>query len=106
MLQAAAYYLAVAPEEIALTGSTTMGLGLLYATSRSTRARSSPPSMTSSTHDALRLRAQQTGATVRKVRLYDEPAVASEDEIVANLRDAVTPRTRAVARRGCTRAPA
>ena len=99
VLQAAAAYLAVAPEEIALTGSTTMGLGLLYATLALDPGEEILTTEHDffSTHDALRLRAQETGATVRKVRLYDEPPTASEDEIVANLRDAVTPRTRAVA---------
>jgi selenocysteine lyase/cysteine desulfurase len=99
VLQAAAGYLAVAPEEIALTGSTTMGLGLLYATLALDPGEEILTTEHDffSTHDALRLRAQETGATVRKVRLYDDPAAASEDGIVANLSDAVTPGTRAVA---------
>jgi selenocysteine lyase/cysteine desulfurase len=99
ILQAAAAYLAVAPEEIALTGSTTMGLGLLYAT---LALGPGEEILTTehdffSTHEALRLRAQATGATVRRVRLYDEPSTASEDAIVEALQEALTPRTRAVA---------
>jgi selenocysteine lyase/cysteine desulfurase len=99
VLQAAAGYLGVAPEEIALTGSTTMGLALLYAT---LRLRPGEEILTTehdfySTHEALRLRAEATGATVRRVRLYDEPSSASVDGIVAAVRDGVTPSTRAVA---------
>jgi selenocysteine lyase/cysteine desulfurase len=98
-LQAAADYLGVAPEEIAFTGSTTMGLGLLYAT---LRLGPREEILTTehdfySTHEALRLRGEATGASVRRVRLYDAPEGASEDEIVQRLRDAVRPATRAVA---------
>jgi selenocysteine lyase/cysteine desulfurase len=99
VLQAAAGYLGVAPEEIALTGSTTMGLALLYAT---LRLGPGEEILTTehdfySTHEALRLRAEATGATVRRVRLYDEPSAASVDGIVAAVREGVRPRTRAVA---------
>ena len=99
LLQAAAAYLAVAPEEIALTGSTTMGLGLLYATLALGRGEEILTTEHDffSTHDALRLRAQAAGVTVRRVRLYDEPSTASEDAIVEALPGALTPRTRAVA---------
>jgi selenocysteine lyase/cysteine desulfurase len=99
VLQAAAGYLGVAPEEIALTGSTTMGLALLYAT---LRLGPGEEILTTehdfySTHEALRLRAEATGATVRRVRLYDEPSTASVDAVVAAVRDGVRPGTRAVA---------
>src|SRR5262249_4740465 len=45
------------------------------------------------THESLRL----TGATVRKVRLYDDPAKASADTMVRAIKDAVTPSTKAIA---------
>ena len=98
-LQAAAGYLAVAPEEIAVTGSTTMGLGLLYATLALAEGEEVLTTEHDfySTHEALRLRAEATGASVRRVRLYEEPASASEDAVVQTIRDALTPRTRAVA---------
>jgi selenocysteine lyase/cysteine desulfurase len=72
-----------------------MGLGLLYGGLRL------PPGeevLTSehdfyATHEALRLR----GVPVRRVRLYDDPARATVDEIVERLRRAVRPRTRVVA---------
>jgi selenocysteine lyase/cysteine desulfurase len=99
VLQAAAGYLAVAPEEIAVTGSTTMGLGLLYATLALAEGEEVLTTEHDfySTHEALRLRAEATGAAIRTIRLYDEPATASEDAVVETIRDAVTPRTRAVA---------
>jgi selenocysteine lyase/cysteine desulfurase len=99
VLQAASAYLEVSPEEIALTDSTTMGLGLLYAT---LAVAPSEEIVTTehdffSTHEALRLRAEATGASIRRVRLYDEPSLVSEDAVLEAIRGAVTPRTRAVA---------
>ncbi|MGH3715733.1 MAG: aminotransferase class V-fold PLP-dependent enzyme [Micromonosporaceae bacterium] len=96
---AVAGQLGVAPAEVALTNSTTHGLGLLY-----TGLRLDPGDeiLTTehdfyATHESLRLRAERTGAVVRRVALYDDPARASTDRIVAALRDAVGPRTRVVA---------
>ncbi len=81
--------------EVALTDSTTMGLGLLY-----TRLALRPEDevLTTehdfyATHEALRL----SRARVRRVRLYDDSRLASVDEIVTRLRRAVTPKTRVVA---------
>jgi selenocysteine lyase/cysteine desulfurase len=72
---AAARYLDSKPEQVALTDSTTMGLGLVYA-----RLKLEPGDevLTTahdfySTHEALRLRAQLDGVKVRRIRLYDEP---------------------------------
>ena len=99
VLQAAAGYLAAAPEELAITGSTTMGLGLLYATLALGAGEEIVTTEHDffSTHEALRLRAAATGAVVRRIRLYDEPATASEDAVVEAIRAAVMPRTRAIA---------
>jgi selenocysteine lyase/cysteine desulfurase len=92
---AAGRFLGVPPSEVALTDSTTMGLGLLY-----TRLGLRPQDevLTSehdfyATHEALRL----SGARVRRVRLYDDSRRASVDEIVSRLRRAMTARTRVVA---------
>jgi selenocysteine lyase/cysteine desulfurase len=91
----AAAYLGARPGEIALTDSTTMGLGLLYG---GFPLRAGDEVLTTehdffATYEALRL----SGATVRRARLYDRPARASVDEIVSSLRRAVGPRTRLVA---------
>ena len=92
---AAARYLGAPASEVALTDSTTMGLGLLY-----TRLALRPQDevLTTehdfyATHEALRL----SGARVRRVRLYDDSRKATVDEIVTRLRAAVTTRTRVVA---------
>jgi selenocysteine lyase/cysteine desulfurase len=96
---AAARYLGVAADEIALTDSTTMGLGLTY---NGLRLRPGDHVLTSthdflSTHEALRLAAARTGAEVERVPLYDDPATASADEIVSRVRAAVRPATRVAA---------
>jgi isopenicillin-N epimerase len=98
--QAAARYMGGAPEDIALTDSTTMGLALLYG---GLPLRPGDEVVTSThdhyaTHENLRLSAIRTGGgvKVRKVALYDEPANASEEEIARRLAAAVGPRTRIV----------
>jgi selenocysteine lyase/cysteine desulfurase len=99
VLGAAAAYLGAAPEEVGLTDSTTMGLGLLYG------GLALDPGHTVlttehdfySTHESLRLRAERTGASVERVRLYDDPASATVDEIVGRLAGGVSGSTRAVA---------
>ncbi|MGH3758808.1 aminotransferase class V-fold PLP-dependent enzyme [Actinophytocola sp.] len=97
--RAAAGYLNTEPANIALTDSTTMGLGLLYS---GLKLRPGQEILTTehdfyATTEALRLTSERTGATVRRIRLYDEPSAASEAEIVARLRAAIGPRTRVVA---------
>jgi selenocysteine lyase/cysteine desulfurase len=95
----AAGYLGGAPGEIALTDSTTMGLGLVYGGVRL------PPGsevLTSvhdfyATHEALRLRAARGGVRVRRIRLYSRPERASVDAIVSAVTRALTKRTRLVA---------
>jgi selenocysteine lyase/cysteine desulfurase len=96
---AAATYLGAEPEQVALTDSTTMGLGLVYA-----RLRLEPGDEVVTTehefyatHEALRLRQALDGVTVRRIRLYDEPESASRDAIVAAVAEALGPRTRCLA---------
>jgi selenocysteine lyase/cysteine desulfurase len=96
---AAAAFLGVRPDELALTDSTTMGLGLVYG---GLRLRAGQEVLTTthdfySTHESLRLRAVRTGAHVRRVRLYRDARIVSVDEIVSAVRRAVTRRTRALA---------
>jgi selenocysteine lyase/cysteine desulfurase len=96
---AAARYLEARPDEIALTDSTTMGLGLLYG---GLRLEEDDEVLTTthdfySTHESLRLRALRTGAHVRRIRLYQNARTASVDEIVSSVRRAVTPKTRVLA---------
>jgi selenocysteine lyase/cysteine desulfurase len=93
--EAAGRFLGAPASEVALTDSTTMGLGLLY-----TRLALGPEDevLTTehdfyATHEALRL----SGVRVRRIALYSDSRQASEDEIVTRIRRAVTGRTRVVA---------
>jgi selenocysteine lyase/cysteine desulfurase len=95
----AARHMGGAADEIALTDSTTMGLGLLYG---GLRLSAGDEILTTqhdfyATHEALRLTAERTGAAVRKIRLYRQLATVSEDEIVSAVAAALSPRTRVVA---------
>lgn len=95
---AAADYLGGTPDQVALTDSTTMGLGLLYS---GLRLRPDQDVVTS-THDfvahhrALEQMSLRTGAPLRRVALYDDPRTATETDIVARLRAAIAPNTRVV----------
>lgn len=96
---AAAAYLGGRFDDIALTDSTTMGLGVVYG---GLRLRDGDEVITTShdfysTHESLRRRAAQTGAQIVTVTLYEDPASASSARIVETLIDAITPRTRAMA---------
>jgi selenocysteine lyase/cysteine desulfurase len=96
---AAARYLDVDADELALTGSTTMGLALLYGgliLGQDDEVVTTTHDFFS-THESLRLRALRTGARVRKIRLYQNARTASVDEIVSKAHDAITPSTRALA---------
>ncbi len=98
VLAAAAEYLETDPELIALTDSTSMGLGLIYG-----GALLAPGDelLTTAhdfyaTHEAMRFAALRTGATVRKVQLYGDSALASADEMVERLVGSVSDATRMI----------
>lgn len=96
---AAAEYMGGDSAHIALTDSTTMGLGLIYG------AMHLEPGdeIVTTTHDhyathmSLTHRADRTGAAVRYVSLYETPATVSVDEIVSRMRAAISDRTRVLA---------
>lgn len=96
---AAAEYLETDPALIGLTDSTTMGLGLVYGGLRLGKGDEilTTPHDHYSTIESLRLRAERTGATVRRVALYDDPALTSVDEVVSRMRKAISDRTRVLA---------
>lgn len=99
VLERAAGYLGAQPGDIALTDSTTMGLGLVY----SSIALAPGDEVLSTEHDhystnrSLELRAQRTGATVRRVRLYEPGGGANVDQIVGAIQKGVKPQTRVLA---------
>lgn len=99
VLQAAADYLGAQPTDIALTDSTTMGLGLLYG---GLRLQAGQEILTTihdhySTETSLRLRAERTGAKVRQIPLYRALKTVSCDELIDSLRKGILPTTRIVA---------
>jgi selenocysteine lyase/cysteine desulfurase len=85
--------------QVAFTRSTTEGLGLLYG---GLRLRPGQEVLTTAhdfyaTHEALRLRAERTGASVRRISLYDDPATVSGDGMVDAVRRGIGRRTRVLA---------
>lgn len=97
--QAAADYLGMSPAHVALTDSTTIGIGLIYT---GLKLRAGQELLTTDedyyvTHVALRHAAERSGATVRRIALHDGAAGASAEGMVARLRDAIRPETRLLA---------
>ncbi len=87
------------PDQVAFTDSTTMGIATMYG---GLDLRPGDEVLTTThdffaTEDALRLLTRRTGAQVRRVTLYDDPAEARVDTLVERLLVGVTPRTRVVA---------
>lgn len=99
VLNSAAAYLETKPSEIALTDSTTQGLGILYTGFK----LSEEDEILTTTHDhystdkALEFAAQKNGASINRISLYDKAADASVDEIVNRMTDAITPATKLIA---------
>jgi len=99
VLRAAADYLAVDPTEIALTDSTTMGLGLLYGGMSLAEGQE----ILTTIHDhyatdvSLKLRAHRTGAVVRHIALYRDLHSVTRDEVVDTIVSHVTAHTRVLA---------
>ncbi|GAB57650.1 aminotransferase class V-fold PLP-dependent enzyme [Rheinheimera nanhaiensis] len=96
---AAADYMGGEAWQIALTDSTTMGLALVYS---GLKLRPGDEILQTvydhySTDLSLQLRADRTGAKVRQVALYDEPALVSVDEVLGKLKAAIKPATKVVA---------
>jgi selenocysteine lyase/cysteine desulfurase len=97
--EAAGQHLGVNLSHIALTDSTTMGVGLIYG---GLRLRVGDDILTTTedyfvTHESLRLAAARSGAKLRKIALFDSAAEASADETVNRIRAGIRPETRLVA---------
>src|ERR687897_1030458 len=96
---AAAEYLGGDRGQVVFTRSTTDGLGLLYG---GLRLREGQEVVTTthdfySTHEALRLRAERTGAKVRRITLYEDPAAVTSARLIESVRRGLGPRTRVLA---------
>lgn len=97
--QAVARYTGGHPDHIALTDSTTMGLGLVY---NSVRLDPRDEIIVGahghySTLVACAYRQQRDGVRVREVRLYESAASATIDEIVSKILAEITRQTRVLA---------
>ncbi len=98
-LAAAAHYMGVSPQDIALTDSTTMSVALVY---NGLMLHPGEEVLTSEqdyyvTHEALRLAAARTGARVRRITLYDDIRQVSPEALAARVLQEVRPETRLVA---------
>jgi selenocysteine lyase/cysteine desulfurase len=95
----AARYLDTNPDWIALTDSTSMGLGLSYCGLQ----LSASDDVLTTTHDhyasqeSLRYATERAGASLRKVALYENSHEATAAGMVAALTGAIRPETRVVA---------
>jgi isopenicillin-N epimerase len=97
--EAAARYLETDVGEIALTDSTTMGLGLLYGGMRIRKDQEILSTLHdhSSTNTALDYKAAVCGCSVKRIALFEISAEPDREEIVKRLHDAITEKTRVVA---------
>lgn len=94
----ASEYIGGHPEEVAITDSTTQGLALIY----NGLSLQAGDEILTSTHDhyvhheSIRLVAERSGATWRRIPLYDAPADASAGQMVERMQRAIVPRTRVI----------
>ncbi|WP_296264113.1 aminotransferase class V-fold PLP-dependent enzyme [Pseudomonas sp. UBA6562] len=89
-------YLGAKPGQIALTGSTTEGLAMVYG---GIHVRPDQEILTTahehySTYYSLAFRSEREGTQVRKIRLFEDPAQVTQEEILANIDRAIRPNTR------------
>lgn len=99
VIAAAAEYLNAEASEIALTDSTTQGLGILYS---GMKLKEGDEILTTihdhySTEKALEFAALRSGAKINRIALYEQASQISEDEVLDGIKKAITPRTRLLA---------
>ncbi|MBX8467861.1 aminotransferase class V-fold PLP-dependent enzyme [Pseudomonas sp. RIT778] len=92
----AGQYVQADARQIALTGSTTEGLAMIYG---GVQVRADQEILTTAhehyaTHTILELRTQRDGTKVRKIRLFKDPYRISKDELLANIDRSIRPETR------------
>lgn len=89
-------YLQLNPAQIALTGSTTQGLALIYG---GVHVRPDQEILTTehehySTQSILQFRTRRQGTQVRQIRLFQAPQQVSVDEVIGNIARNIRPNTR------------
>jgi selenocysteine lyase/cysteine desulfurase len=93
---AAAQYMGGQAENIALTDSTTMGLGMVYSGLKLQPG----DEVLQTVHDhystdmSLAHRANRTGAKVNRISLYDNPSQVSVADVIKRMKDGITSNTR------------
>ncbi len=97
--EAAAEYMDVKWDDIGLTDSTTMGLGLIYngVKIRPDQELLSTVHSYYSTMESLRYKSAQSGAPLRLIKLFDDVSKVSEDELVEKVIKQVKSSTRVLA---------
>ncbi|MDH4057192.1 MAG: aminotransferase class V-fold PLP-dependent enzyme [Cyclobacteriaceae bacterium] len=97
--EAAARYINAGAEEVALTDSTSMGLGILYT---GFKLKSGDEILTT-THDhyatekSLEFAASRNGATINRISLYTDAATVTVDQVADTLKKSITDKTKIVA---------
>jgi selenocysteine lyase/cysteine desulfurase len=94
--RALADYLGGSPDELAFTSNTTSSIAVFY---HGLRIRPDQEILTTEHdhfvhHEAIDYSVARSGASVRKVRLFEKAALANGDEIVARIEKAIAPKTR------------
>ncbi|QXH44128.1 aminotransferase class V-fold PLP-dependent enzyme [Pseudomonas xanthosomatis] len=89
-------YLEVGPRQIALTGSTTEGLAMIFGGLKVGPGQEILVTEHEhySTHKALAFRTARQGTAVRKIRLFDNPWTVSTDQVLSTIDKAIQPHTR------------
>ncbi len=98
-MAAAAKYLGIEPKQVALTESTTMGLGLVY---HGLQLKPGQEILTTEqdyyvTYEATRLAARRSGASVRRIPLFEDIDEVAEPALVERVVSAIRPETRVLA---------
>lgn len=93
-----AEYLGGRKEDVCLTSNTTTGLALVY---QGLLLKAGDEVLTTahdhySHHESIRLATDRAGASMRKVKLFDQASTATTDSIIAALLKGIGPKTRVV----------
>ncbi|WP_242168286.1 MULTISPECIES: aminotransferase class V-fold PLP-dependent enzyme [unclassified Pseudomonas] len=89
-------YLNATPPQIALTGSTSEGLAMIYG---GIKLRPDQEILTTehehyATQNVLDFRVARQGTQVRRIRLFEQASQASSDEVLGNIKRNIRPNTR------------
>lgn len=95
----AGQYMNASGDEVALTDSTSMGLGILYS---GFKLKPGDEILTT-THDhyatekSIQFAAGRNGATIKRISLYTESSTVTKDQLIGTLIKAISPKTKIIA---------